>query len=190
MDGNVEAVLFNAPFADPIADRLRQEKDSVRRIFVPVGDSSTAAATAVDLLKEEQVSRIEVCGALGLRTGAAVLEATGERVPVEVCTFGIESLESALEFDRKITSGNSVSVAMLFVLPGSDPHADSITIERGNVRMLFIPVPRQGVFRVVAENLAKTGSADLVELYCGITKNAAAQVIDAIGATVPVGSTA
>lgn len=190
MDRNVEAVLFNDPLADPVADRLIRDKGGVRRIFVPVGDSDTAAATATELLVEEQVSRIEVCGALGLRTGAAVVEATGERIPVEVCTFGIESLESALEFDQKIASGGSVTVAMMFVLPGSDSQSDSIVTERGNLRMLFVPVPDPDASREVAESLANTGSADLVELYCGISKYATAKVIDAIAATVPVGSTA
>lgn len=190
MERNVEAVLFNDPLADPVVDRLRRDKGGVQRIFVPVGDSDTAAATATALLAEEQVTRIEVCGALGMSTGAAVLQATDERVPVEVCTFGIESLESALEFDRKIASGDSVTVAMLFVLPGAEPESDSIIKERGSLRMFFVPVPDQDASREVAERLANNGSADLVELYCGIGKNATAQVIDAIAATVPVGSTA
>lgn len=186
----LHAVIFNDPIADPVADRFTAGADSEQTVFVPAGDPSSAAEAAKTLLEDDGVRRIEVCGALGSQAAVAVLEATGDRIPVGVCTFGIESLRSAAAFDAKIGEGNRVSVAALYVSRGADPVADRVVTERGIVRMLFVPVSDESAAAGESRRLIDEEQVDLVELYRGIGLASTAHVIKEVAGEVPVGSTA
>ncbi|MQA08718.1 MAG: hypothetical protein GEU98_09250 [Pseudonocardiaceae bacterium] len=186
---NLHAVIFNDPIAGPVIDPFARGNDFDRTVFVPAADEKSAAKLASSL-ENDGVQRIEVCGALGPRTAAAVLEATGNRISVGVCTFGIESIAGAATFDQKISGGNQVAVAILYVSKGANPVADRVVIERGVVRMIFVPVPHESAAASEATALVDSEKVDLVELYRGIGQTATAQVIDAIADRIPIGSTA
>lgn len=182
-----EAIMYSEAGSDPGAGTFVTEFGDSRTTFVPVPSGAVAAEVAKELT-DNGVQRIELCGALGPAAAAEVLRAIDRRIPVGVCTFGIESIDGAARFDTKLKQGNTMTVALLFLAGGSDPVDDRVVTESGIVRMLFVPVPDESELARIADDLVRRDHVDLVELYRGIGQEGTATVLEAMDATVPVGS--
>ena len=84
-------IHLGAGTEDPSQQRAVIEHGGLRTTIVAVPDRAAAVAAAVDLVVGGAQS-LELCGAFGPYDAAAVLEATGGRVPVGVATYGMESV--------------------------------------------------------------------------------------------------
>lgn len=79
------------------------------------------------------------------------------------------------------------SYGFIFLGPETDPAVDRVMIERGGFRSTIVPVPEPSAAVEVAVELAEDG-AQLIELCGAFGPTIAAQVIEATGGRVPVGS--
>jgi hypothetical protein len=177
-------------YAEPGADRERIERtgrDGTRTTFLAIHDPN-AAGEAARALADQGVQTIELCGGMGLRPARSVIDAVGGRVPVGVCTFGVEAVTGAAEFKARAERGERLVAAFLYLEAGADPKADRVLTEPGTARTLFVPVPDESAAAGVASSLVHDDGVQLVELYRGIGPKTTAEVIDAVGDQVPVGS--
>jgi len=181
------AVLY---YADNGVDAERIEhtgRDGTRTMFVAVPDPSSVVEVACELA-DQGIHLIELCGGMGLRPARSVLEAVGGRVAVGVCTFGLEAVTAAAAFKARAERGEPLVGAFLYLEDGADPTTDRVVSEPANVRTLFVPVPDQSAAAAVASALVDNDGVEIIELYRGIGPTAAAEVIDAVGDRIPVGS--
>ncbi len=181
-----EAIIYEEPGADPAVDRIVRERGGTRTTFVAVPDESAADQVAVELV-DDGVQLIELCGGMGPIPAAKVIEAVGDRVPVGLVNFGVESVTGAAAFKARSEEGSPTVAAFIFLEDGADPTVDRIVTEPGSVRTIFVLVPEEAAARVAAE-LVENDGAPLIELYRGIGPVEAARVIEAVGGRVPVGS--
>jgi len=79
------------------------------------------------------------------------------------------------------------SYGFIFLGPGTDPAVDRVVIERNGFRSTIVPVPEPSVAVEVAVQLAEDG-AQLVELCGAFGPVITAQVIEATGGQIPIGS--
>jgi hypothetical protein len=80
----------------------------------------------------------------------------------------------------------SVSWAYIYEHPGTDPVEDRVVIDRDGLRTYLVPIPEPSVAPQIATDLVADGVA-LIELCGGFTMAAAARVVEAVGAKIPVG---
>lgn len=81
------AFVFVAPDADPAKHRQWIETPAVHLLAVGVRDYAQAATTCKELVQNEGVKAIELCGGFGNRGTALVAEAVGPDVTVGVVRF-------------------------------------------------------------------------------------------------------
>jgi len=78
--------------------------------------------------------------------------------------------------------------AHILMLEGTDPAVDRIVKEDGRVRMIIVFVPEPSAVAPVAVDLVDTAGVELIELDGGLGPAWAANVIEATGGRIPVGS--
>jgi hypothetical protein len=78
---------------DPATDRAVLKTGGLTTTFVAVPDAAAASRVAKDLV-DAGAQSIELCGGLGPKVVAEVVEATGGKVPVGGVTYGVESIHS------------------------------------------------------------------------------------------------
>jgi hypothetical protein len=159
-----EAFIFLSPGADP-ARRTVRESELSRTVFVPVPDADAAATVAAEL-QADGLDLVELYGGLGPTAAAAVLQATGEQVPV-----GVMSVED---------DGTARNRAIIFYAPGADPTKDRQVHEHAGGRMTIVAVPDPAVVPAVATGLADEG-AERIEICGGLGAIPTAAAIAAIG---------
>lgn len=76
---------------NPATDRAVIERGGLTTTVVAVPDHAAAVQVAKDLV-ESGAQSIELCGGLGPKVVAEVVEATGGQVPVGGVTYGVESI--------------------------------------------------------------------------------------------------
>jgi len=81
------AFIFIAPEADPAKDRQWVKTPKVHLLAVGVRDYDQAAALAKELVRDEGIAAIELCGGFG-NLGTAKIAAS-VKVPVGVVRFDI-----------------------------------------------------------------------------------------------------
>jgi len=95
---------------------------------------------------------------------------------------------AAAAFKARAERGEPLVGAFLYVQDGADPATDRVVSEPAIGRTLFVPVPDQSAAASVATELVDGEGVEIIELYRGIGPAAAAEVIDAVGDRVPVGT--
>ncbi|GAB6910013.1 conserved hypothetical protein [Desulfosarcina cetonica] len=83
------AFLFVAPNADPKTHRQWVKTEKVHVLSVAVKDYADAVATTKQLVAEEGISAIELCGGFGNRGTAMIVDAVGGKVLVGVVRFDV-----------------------------------------------------------------------------------------------------
>lgn len=83
------AFVFIAPEADPAKHRQWIKTPMVHLLTVGVKNYAEAVATCKELVKNEGVKAIELCGGFGNHGTALVAEALGEGVAVGVVRFDV-----------------------------------------------------------------------------------------------------
>lgn len=83
------AFIFLAPEGDPDIHRQWVKTGMVEVLTVGVKDYAGAAALARNLVVEEGIAAIELCGGFGNRGTALIVDAVQGRVPVGVVRFDI-----------------------------------------------------------------------------------------------------
>lgn len=184
---SIEAIIYAEPGTDPAVDRIVSSAGDHTTIFVAVPDHAVPDEVARGLV-DGGVQAIEVCGGMGPLPAAKVIEAVGDRVPVGLVNFGVESVTSAAEFKARAERGDALVGAFIYLQDGADPQRDRVVSEPGSMRTLFVPVPDESSAPVVAAELVDSDGVELIELYRGIGPVTTAKVIEAVGARVPVGS--
>ncbi len=184
----IEAIIYAEHGADPSADRIVRSNAAASTTFVAVPDMAVLPAVAADLVANEGVELLELCGGIGPLPAAAVIEAVGDRVPVGVCTFGVESVTGAADFRSRAESGEPIVAAFLFLHAGSDPVSDRVVTDPGGAKTFFVPIADEADAADVAASLVADEGAELVELYRGFSPETVAEVIRAVDGRVPVGA--
>lgn len=95
------AYIFGHPGADPLADRTIIERDGARSILVPVAGEAEAPDVALELIDQEGVEAIELCGGFSAPDAARVIDAVDGRVPVGHVAYALESVEGAAAFKAR-----------------------------------------------------------------------------------------
>ncbi|MBU0945486.1 MAG: hypothetical protein KJ804_11425 [Proteobacteria bacterium] len=83
------AFVFVAPEADPDIHREWIKTPAVHLVTVGVKDYAQAAATCMDLVQNEGVKAIELCGGFGSRGTALIAETVGDGVAVGAVRFDV-----------------------------------------------------------------------------------------------------
>lgn len=83
------AFVFIAPEADPARHRQWIETPKIHLLTVGVKNYAEAVATCKELVKNEGVMALELCGGFGNRGTALIAEAVGEGVAVGVVRFDV-----------------------------------------------------------------------------------------------------
>lgn len=186
MASNV-AIIYEETGANPGTDRIERERGGKRTTFVAVPDEDGASRVAVELV-DGGVRAIELCGGMGPVPAAKVIEAVGDRVPVGLVNFGVESVTGAAAYKAKSERGGPTVAAFIFLAEGANPATDRVVTEPGSVRTFFVPVPDEGTAARVAAELVEDEGVELIELYRGIGTVGAARVIEAVRGRIPVGA--
>jgi hypothetical protein len=181
------AIIYEAAGADPATDRIvtRHGDHTTTVVATGDGDPTSVAGLAAGLVGEG-VDVIELCGGMGPVPQAAVLAAVGDRATVGSVMYGFESLETVAAYKAGFAAGEFLPAAFLYLEPGADPTVDRAVKADEATHSTFVAVPDADAAVAVARELAAQG-VRLIELYGGLGPEAAAQVIAATGAQVPVG---
>ena len=126
--------------------------------------------------------RIELCGGVGVRDYAAVKAGIGPGVEVGLTRYEFDSLEAIAAYKTAFGNGEETTEMFLYRAEGADPARDRVT--HGGTTFVAVP-DDAAVGPVAAELLGKSNT--LIELYAGLGAHAAAVVLEATDATVPVG---
>ena len=164
MDRFHAAFFFLIEGADG-ADRTVREGELDRSVLVPVPDADTAAAVAAELMAEGGLDLIELYGGLGPVAAAAVIDATGGRVPVGL--VGVEG------------PGTQGDRAVIFASAGADPTRDRYVFEQPGSRMTVVFVPDPSVVPAIATQLVDDGTV-AIEVCGGLGPVPAAAVAQAV----------
>jgi len=182
--GNHNVIISVKEGADPAAGRVVTEHDGNRTIVV-TSDPASIVATAVEAV-DEGAGRIELCGALGPRWQAKVIEAVGHQVQVGAVMFGFESITGVADYKARF-GHEFLQAALLYLQPGADPAVDRTVMERADERAFLVAVPDAATAAAVAVQLVDGDGVQLIEMYGGFEPADAARVIDAIDTRAPVG---
>lgn len=125
-------------------------------------------------------------GGMGPVPHAAALAAVGDRATVGAIMYGFESLPSIAAYRAGFAAGEFLPGAFLYLEPGSDPAVDRTVRADEATKTTFVAVPDVDAAVAAARELAADGTR-LLELYGGLGPEAAARIIEATGAEVPVG---
>jgi hypothetical protein len=98
------AYLYEHPDTDPVADRTVLDRAGQRTLLVPVPSPSEAPLVAKQLIEQDDVKLIELCGGFGLPDAARVIEAVGAKVPVGHVNFAIDSVPAAAAYNAAFES--------------------------------------------------------------------------------------
>lgn len=79
--------VFIAPQADPARDRQWVKTPAVHLLVVGVSDYNQAVQTCKDMVRQEGIVAIELCGGFGNRGTALIAEAVGDAAAVGVVRF-------------------------------------------------------------------------------------------------------
>jgi hypothetical protein len=177
-------IIYEKAGADPATDRIVTERAGSRTTLMAT-DPSAIVATAVRAV-DDGADRIELCGAVGRRPHAEVLEAVGDRVPVGAVMFRFESLAGVADYQARYGK-EFLHEAFVYRQPGADPAVDRSVREDEHSRSWFVAVPDAATGAEVAARLVDGEGVRLLELYGGFGPAEAARVITAIDARAPVG---
>lgn len=81
------AFLFIAPEADPARDRQWVKTPVVHLLMVGVSTYSQAVAVCTEMVQQDGIGAIELCGGFGHRGTALIVDAVGDRASVGVVRF-------------------------------------------------------------------------------------------------------
>lgn len=95
------AYIYGHPESDPTSERTFLERAGQRTILVPVPDEGSAPEVALDLINQDGVELIELCGGFSASDAARVIEAVDGRVPVGHVAFALESVDGASAYKKK-----------------------------------------------------------------------------------------
>lgn len=98
------ASIYEHPGTDPVKDRVVIDREGQRTLLVPVPEPSIAAQVALNLVADEGVSLIELCGGFTLAAAASVVEAVGDKVPVGHVTFAVDSVRGVADYSANFGS--------------------------------------------------------------------------------------
>jgi hypothetical protein len=181
------AIVYDAPGADPATDRVTTHHGEHVTTVVAIGDAAPErVATLVAELVDGGADVVELCGAMGPVPQAAALAAVGDRATVGAVMYGFESLTSVAAYKAGFATGEFLPAAFLYLEPGSDPAVDRVVRADETTHTTIVAVPDVDAAVAVAGDLTARG-VRLIELYGGLGPEAAARVINATGARVPVG---
>ncbi|ADB51119.1 DUF6506 family protein [Conexibacter woesei] len=173
------AFLYLAAGADPAVDRVVRDGQIERSTIVAVPDAETAGRVAAEL-ERDGLDLIELYGGLGQRGAAAVVEATGGRVPVGY--VGYDADGSGAGPDAGVRHR-----VIVYEETGADPTGERVVSEHGGVRTTVVAVPDAERVPPIAAELVGEG-AERVEICGGLGPVPAARTVAEIGGRVPVGA--
>ena len=81
------AFVFIAPEADPARDRQWVKTPAVHLLVVGVSDYKQAVQACKDMVRQEGIAAIELCGGFGNRGTALIAEAVADAAVVGVVRF-------------------------------------------------------------------------------------------------------
>jgi hypothetical protein len=180
-------IIYEEAGADPATDRITTRHGDHTTTVLATGDADprSVAGLAAELV-DQGADVIELCGGMGPVPQAAVLAAVGDRATVGSVMYGFESLTSVAAYKAGFAAGEFLPAAFLYLEPGSDPAIDRTVKADETTQTTFVAVPDTDAAVAVARELATQG-VRLIELYGGLGPQAAAEIIAATGAQVPVG---
>lgn len=76
---------------DPAKDRAVIDRGGLKTTIVAVPDRESAVDVAKELV-DGGAQSLELCGGIGMLAAAKVIEAVGDRVPVGLVSYSVESL--------------------------------------------------------------------------------------------------
>lgn len=198
------AFLYLAAGADPAVDRVVRDGLIERSTIVAVPDAAAAGRVAAEL-ERDGLDLVELYGGLGQRGAAAVIEATGGRVPVGVVGYDADGSGAAVATAATAATPPAATAAaapaaagaspdarvrhraIVYEETGADPAGERVVSEHGGVRTTVVAVPDASRVAPIAAELVGEG-AERVELCGGLGPVPAAGVVAAIGGRVPVGA--
>jgi hypothetical protein len=181
------AIIYEAPGADPATDRFTTRHGDHATTVVATGDGAPErVAELAARLVDEGADVVELCGGMGPVPQAATLAAVGDRATVGTVMYGFESLTSVAAYKAGFTAGEFLPTAFLYLEPGSDPAVDRTERPDEIAPTTIVAVPDVDTAVSVAREFGESG-VRLIELYGGLGPEAAARIIAATGAQVPVG---
>jgi len=95
---NVWAYIYEHPDTDPVRDRTVLERAGQRSLMVPVPSAADAPRVARQLVDDEGVALVELCGGFPVAAAAAVAAEVGPDVAVGHVTFAADALPAAARY--------------------------------------------------------------------------------------------
>ncbi len=95
------AFIYGHPSTDARTDRVVLEREGLRTILVPVADEAAAPDVAVELVEQDDIELLELCGGFSTPVAARVIEAVAGRVPVGHVAYALESLQGAAAYQAR-----------------------------------------------------------------------------------------
>lgn len=92
------AYIYEHPETDSVADRTVIERAGQRTLLVPVSSPAEAPRVARQLVDEDGVGLVELCGGFSLVDAARVVKELAGDVPVGHVTFAVDSTKAAAEY--------------------------------------------------------------------------------------------
>lgn len=173
------AFLYLAAGADPAVDRVVRDGRVERSTIVAVPDAAAAGRVAAEL-ERDGLDLIELYGGLGQQGAAAVLDATGGRVPVGYVGYDADGSGAGPEAGVRHR-------AIVYEETGADPAGERVVSEHGGVRTTVVAVPDAERVPPIAAQLVDEG-AERVEICGALGPLPAARTVAAVGGRVPVGA--
>jgi hypothetical protein len=96
--------LFEHPGVDPEHDRFVVDRGGQRTILVGVPAAGDAPAVARDLVRDEGVTLVELCGGFTTADVARVVDEVGPDVGVGYVMFPVEAVHAAARYGDSFSS--------------------------------------------------------------------------------------
>lgn len=144
------------------ADRFQHGNRRVTVVAVP---DETAAEDIVAGLVDEGAGLVELCGGFGPVPAAPVIKRIGDRAPVGIIGYGVESLPRISRFHLNFLAGEVRSEAFIVLVPGTDPVQDRVVHDHGNgTTFTAVSVPDIAAAEQAAAEFAEA-DVGLIELF-------------------------
>lgn len=181
-----KVVIFEAPGANPLVDRVVRENPNGRMTIVAVPAAEAIAEIAAELVTTG-VTLIELCGGISPAWRTAVTDATKGDALVSSIMFGIDSLPAAARYNAAFERGDATSQAFILLEPGEHRSREPFVMVPNTLPTTMIPVADEGEAVTTAAKLADQG-VQLIELYGGFSTRGIGHILDAVASRSAVGA--